>query len=99
VAFDGFDCTRCRAEGAADGQLPPCEARGACHLEPSPGDAELLPENVVAVELWARLRVVGEAVWQLSTLEFTPAEADLLLTQLHELSTYHAYLERCTQTD
>jgi hypothetical protein len=37
-------------------------------------------------------------VWDLLALELTAAEADLLLEQLHELSTYSAYLARCQTT-
>ena len=72
----------------------PCETDRGCPYDPSPGDAELAPENVLAMHVWERLQLLGAAAWEVIHVELSPADADLLGEQLAMIAVHQAQMAR-----
>lgn len=62
----------CRRQHEDNDRDPPCDTEAGCRL----GAVELFEENRLAVEMHARVKLLGAAAFELSDLALTPGEAE-----------------------
>ena len=58
------------------------------------GYTELMPENVLVLELWGDLQAIGDRAWDLHNIELDEYDAGEILVKLRVLAGERAAIER-----